>query len=438
MLMRKTALATLAAVLALGSTTLAACSGSQVNGSESGGKVTISMLVDNVDWTVKSANALADAFNASHPNITVEIEAKPGGTDGDNLIKTKLSTGEMNDLFQYNTGSLLQALNPATQLVPVTSESFMTSVQDSFVQTVTVDGQAYGVPFGQATGGGILYSKEVYQKLGLQIPKTWKEFMANNATIKEAGIDPVVQTYGSTWTAQILVLSDFHNVLAADPQWADEYTAGKAKFSQEPAIKGFERLQEIYDAGYLNKDFASTKDVQGLQMLVDGTAAQYPMLTSTVANLTSMGEGATDKVGFFAQPGEDASSNGITLWTPSAIYIPKTTEGSTLEAAKEFLSWMVTPEACDIQNSAVSPTGPYMVKGCVLPDDVPAAVSDLQKYVDAGQESLALEFLSPVKGPNLEKIAVEVGSGMTSAKDGAARYDEDVKKQAQQLGLEGW
>ena len=50
----------------------------------------------------------------------------------------------------------------------------------------------------------------------------------------------------------------------------------------------------------------------------------------------------------------------------------------------------------------------------------------------------ALEFLSPVKGPALEQITVEVGSGLRSAEDGAELYDQDVKKQAQQLGLEGW
>jgi hypothetical protein len=33
---------------------------------------------------------------------------------------------------------------------------------------------------------------------------------------------------------------------------------------------------------------------------------------------------------------------------------------------------------------------------------------------------------------------VEVGSGLRSAADGAALYDKDVKKQAQQLGLKGW
>jgi raffinose/stachyose/melibiose transport system substrate-binding protein len=49
-----------------------------------------------------------------------------------------------------------------------------------------------------------------------------------------------------------------------------------------------------------------------------------------------------------------------------------------------------------------------------------------------------LEFLSPIKGPNLEQICVAVGTGQMDAATAAADYDEDVKKQAQQLGLPGW
>lgn len=43
-----------------------------------------------------------------------------------------------------------------------------------------------------------------------------------------------------------------------------------------------------------------------------------------------------------------------------------------------------------------------------------------------------------MKGPSLDQIAVQVGSGITNAKTGAAQYDKDVRKQAQQLGLPGW
>ena len=70
---------------------------------------------------------------------------------------------------------------------------------------------------------------------------------------------------------------------------------------------------------------------------------------------------------------------------------------------------------------------------------MPQVAKDIQPYIDKpGASSLALEFLSPIKGPALEQITVEVGSGIRSAKDGAELYDQDVKKQAQQLGLEGW
>ena len=82
--------------------------------------------------------------------------------------------------------------------------------------------------------------------------------------------------------------------------------------------------------------------------------------------------------------------------------------------------------------------GPFMVNGCELPADVPAAIKDVTNYVDEKKVTPALEFSSPVKGPALEQITVEVGSGIRPAQDGAELYDQDVEKQAQQLGLEGW
>jgi raffinose/stachyose/melibiose transport system substrate-binding protein len=250
----------------------------------------------------------------------------------------------------------------------------------------------------------------------------------------------VIQTYGETWTSQLFVLGDFHNVAAADPAFADNYTANKAKYATSPAaLKGFEHTEAVHDAGYENKDFASAKLPDGLKMLATGKGAHYPILSGVVANMIATYPDAAKTVGLFALPGDDAATNGLTLWTPGGIYIPKTTTGDKLDAAKKFLAFVASPDGCKSQSEAGAPTGPYAVKGCELPADVPQAIKDMQPYLDKpGASSLALEFLSPVKGPSLEQITVEVGSGIRKAKDGAARYDEDVKKQAQQLGLAGW
>lgn len=430
--------------LATGALALTACApgslGTTSSGSAAGSaaSVTITYLVDNSDQSVKPAETLVEAFNAANPGITVKLDTRAQGTDGDNVVKTRLATGDMAEVFAYNSGSLMAALDPAKNLVPLTGEPFMANVQDAFKQSVTSGNEVYGAPVGGATGGGILYNKLVYADLGLEVPKTWADFMANNAKIKDAGIDPVIQTYGDTWTSQLFVLADFANVTAIQPDWADKYTANQAKYVDEPALTSFKRLEEVHKAGYLNKDFASAKNAQGLQKLVDGTGAHYPMLTFVIGAYSALSDTAAEDIGFFAQPGDDAARYTLTSWSPGGAYIPTTATGDKLEAAKKFVAFIASTEGCDAMTKGLTPSGPYMIEGCTLPEGLPAAVNDLQQFYTDGNVSPALEFLSPIKGPNLEKITVEVGSGITSAVDGARRYDEDVKKQAQQLGLEGW
>jgi raffinose/stachyose/melibiose transport system substrate-binding protein len=433
-MVKKPAGVLMALAIAIG---IAACGGDD-GGGGAGENVTLSMLTANSEQAVKPAKALIAAFEKKNPNINVKLEAGPQGSELDNLIKTRLATGEMNDVFVYLAGSLFRALKPEQQLQPLNDEPWVANLDGTYKKTVTVNGQVYGAPFGSAFSGGVLYNKKIYDKLGLEIPKTWDEFMANNAKVKKAGIDPVIQSYGETWTSQLFVLADYHNVATQVPDWDKKYTANQTKYAQEPAIEGFRHLEEVHKAGYLNKNFASVKFPPALSMLARGKGAHYPALTIIVPNLKTSDPDKIDDVGFFALPGTDAASNGITLWLPLSTYIPKTTTGAKLDAAKKFVEFIASPEGCEVQSKAYAPTGPYMLKGCELPSDVPAAVKDLQPYVDEGKLTPALEFLSPVKGPALEQITVEVGSGLRSAQDGAKLYDEDVKKQAQQLGLEGW
>src|ERR1041385_1283784 len=98
-------------------------------------KVTLTYLVDNSQNTVETSQALVDAYQKLHPNVTILIEQRLGGTDGDNIVKTRLSTGDMDDIFFYNSGSLLQALNPSDTLVDLSKEAFIGNVVESFLPT---------------------------------------------------------------------------------------------------------------------------------------------------------------------------------------------------------------------------------------------------------------------------------------------------------------
>jgi raffinose/stachyose/melibiose transport system substrate-binding protein len=406
---------------------------------EAAAPVKLTYLVDDGETDQLIVHTVAEAYMKLHPNVTIEIENRPGGGDGDNVVKTRLATGEMTDVFFYNAGSLLQALNPSDTLVDLTNEPFMANVDDAFKQTVAQNGKVFGTPSQTAMAGGILYNKQVFADLGLSVPKSWAEFEANNEKIKAAGIAPVIATYGDTWTSQLFVLADYYNVQATNPDFAAEYTANKAKYATTPAaMAGFEYLAEGFEKGWYQQDFATTKFEEGLKLLADGQGAQFPMLSFALATIATNSPDKVNDIGFFAQPGPAADKNGATIWMLSANYIPKTTTGDKLELAKDFLAFTVSPEAVAVLNEKVPPSGPYLIKGAKLPENVLPAVKDIAAYIESGNSAPALEFLSPVKGPSLEQICVAVGTGQMTPAEAAANYDKDVEKQAQQLGLAGW
>ncbi|MEW1708580.1 extracellular solute-binding protein [Microbacterium sp. NPDC089190] len=417
---------------------LAGCSGGAGGGSADG-KVEITFLTTNGDDSIATGNALISAFEKANPDITVTLNTRPGGTEGDNLVKTQLSTGEMDDVFFYNTGSLFQALNPDQTLVDLADESWVSEVTDNFKTVVSTDSGTYGAPLGTSMAGGIAYNTKVFSDLGISVPTDWSSLAAAAEKIKAAGITPIEQTYGDTWTSQLFLLADFGNVLTQDRKWAEDFTANQAKFAQEPALAGFTHLQDAFDKGLFNADFATATAAEGSAALATGKAAMYPMLSSAVlSNIKQSTPDAVDDIGFFAMPADKAANTTLTVWEPNAVYIPKSTDGAKLDAAKKFVSFVNSSEGCDVQNANFVAGGPFSISSCSVPSDAAPLVAEIQKYVDEGKSAPALEFLSPVKGPNLENIAISVGSGISSAQDGAAAYDDDVKKQAQQLGLAGW
>jgi raffinose/stachyose/melibiose transport system substrate-binding protein len=200
-------------------------------------------------------------------------------------------------------------------------------------------------------------------------------------------------------------------------------------------MAGFQHLQEGFEKGWWQKDYATTRFEQGLKMLADGEVAQYPMLTQVMPTIATNWPDKVNDIGFFAQPGPDAAKNGATVWMPLAFYIPKTSKN--IEVAKDFLAFVASTAGTDAITAKVKPAGPYLIKGAKLPDDVLPFVNDLNGYINSGNAYPALEFLSPVKGPSLEQI-----TGRGSA-DGCCRrsanYDRcgEAGETARLAGLVG-
>lgn len=401
-----------------------------------GEKVTVTLLMPNTE-NRDGLNAVIEKMEKDL-NIATEVELRPGGAEGENILRTRLAVGESTDIHLFNSGALLGTLNPAKNFRELNDQPYIDKFDEAYKQTVTFDGKIYGIPSSGTNAGGWLYNKKAYEELGLSIPKTWDELMENCEKIKAAGKTAVIGSFANDWTSQLILLADYYNVQAEEPDFAEKFDRNEAKYHNTPAaFKAFEKMAEVYEKGFLNEDYNATTLEQALKMLVDGDGIHYPMLTNQIQNIeTNHGREAADNIGFFPQPGDDPDNVGVTIWIPNSFIFYK--ESPNIDACLKWAEYYVSDEAVELYASVISPTGPYVIRGPQLPDNVYPAIKDMLQYFEAGKTAPALEFITSVKAPNSPQICIQALGGLKSPEECAKEYDDDVEKQAKQLGLEGW
>ena len=116
----------------------------------------------------------------------------------------------------------------------------------------------------------------------------------------------------------------------------------------------------------MNKDYASLTNVNALKELATGQGAQYPMITTVISNVVQSNPDQVNDIGYFAMPTESGDPHA-TVWEANGAYIPKSTTGDKLTAAKKLIAFINSSKGCDIQNSAGVPAGPFAISSCKVP-----------------------------------------------------------------------
>jgi len=201
-------------------------------------------------WTwrpedVAAYQKLLAAFEKQNPGIHVVLTAQKN-TEYNTILSASLSGGSGPDVFQSRAYGGLETfaqsgyMEPLDKYVPELKGFNKASLGGA---TSIKDGKVYGVPFASQTLF-IYYNKKVYKELGLSVPETWDQFMANLAAMKKAGVQPLANGAKDGWTLEVLLGAICPNFYGAN----DFYTAvtkGKTNF-QDPRFKAsIDKLKEL-------------------------------------------------------------------------------------------------------------------------------------------------------------------------------------------------
>ncbi len=365
---------------------------------------------------------------------TVEVEAIPGGDEGENIKLVRLATGGLADIYMASIGAKFTEFDPVNNCLDISGEPWVDNIADGYREVGTYDGGVYIVPADTSNAAGVLYNTKVFDELGLEIPETWDEFLQCCETIQAAGITPIAAPNSKPTNSQIPFLMNYYYVQLENPDFAEQYTAHEIDLdSSEAFLRGLQKLSDMVP--YLNEDFLSTGMDECALMLGEGTAAMMVIRTNILTTMENNCPEAIPDIDFFPLPDVDPETRGISYWLPMGYAINKDAEEP--ELAKKWCEFVTTQEGIDAYCSAVTPAGTFMVNGVTMPEGAYPALVTAQEWIDTAS-SPVMEYFCPIKGSNQATITSMISSGEITAEDGLQQIMEDNVVDAQQKGLEGW
>ena len=308
------------------------------------------VFADGDDNFKTEMNKIVDNFNAANPDITITIEPGDGGSYSE-FLKTKDSVGEFPDMMEMRDTAMYVR---AGKIAPLSDD-----VKALFTSTVDFDGVTYTAPFSGANTMGIMYNKKYFADNGLEIPKTWDEFITLCQTIKDKGdMSPLVVGGGDVWHVGFLYdLCYANDVMETDPDFIEECYKGEKDFSDPNYQKAVTDLAEVLS--FAQDGWASTPDAQITTFFVNDMSA---MMFSGTHMFGQISEAAPDfEYGWFAVPDRDGKINllgGGTAggWALSAEAAKDPDKQAAFDAfCKYFFSSDVYGEYCE-QMAAIPTT----------------------------------------------------------------------------------
>lgn len=130
--------------------------------------------------------ALVDAFNESHDDINVTLEAY--GDDFDTKLSAGMGAGDAPDvMYMWNYPAYSEALEPLDSYIESEGEDYVDNFYEAVLEYNSLDGVLYGIPVGMSTHG-LYYNAEIFEAAGLDVPDetwTWDDVVEAAAIITE-------------------------------------------------------------------------------------------------------------------------------------------------------------------------------------------------------------------------------------------------------------
>ena len=292
-----------------------------------------------VTWdatTTAYLTAQKEAFEASHPGVTIEYVDCESGNEYGVKVSTMLAGGDTSDVIMLKENDQVVQWQASGFAAPLTDYigSYDMSGFVGIEKNYAIDGVQYGIPF-RSDFWVLFYNKDLFDAAGVEYPTndmTWDQYaeLAKKLTDKEKDI------YGT----------HYHTWLSTVANWAvcgTDYTLADGNYDN--LLYFYKLYQDLEDYGAC-MSFADLK-ASGLKYgaaFENGNIAMMPMgywQVSTFINDIKAGT-ASLNWGIVAVPHAEGVAAGSSFGNMTGVMMNAKSEKKDL--AWEYMSWLCGPE----------------------------------------------------------------------------------------------
>jgi N,N'-diacetylchitobiose transport system substrate-binding protein len=332
----------LLAALCVASLIVAACGGGDNNSkSSTQSGSTPAKLSGSIDvWIMDPGSpklqsvvkSYATSFQATNPGTKVNIQFVPWAQAHDKFT-TALAGGKVPDVAEMGTtwtpefadeGAFEQVSKPAQgQYV------------SSLVDAATVDGKLWGKPW-YAGARGLIYRKDVLQKAGVAVPKTWDELLAASKAIKAKvpGISPMGYT-GLTEHMYLPTIWQAGGQIAT--QNGENWTSA---LNSPQAVKAIQFYTDFYKEGLTPKASIGWEEPDAQEAFINGDIAMLVAGGWTYNSIIQTKPGMKSRVGTALEP---AGPSGKDTAFAGGSHLVVFKESKDRDLANAFVDYMLKP-----------------------------------------------------------------------------------------------
>lgn len=214
---------------------------------------------------------LLEKFQGLYPTIDI-IDNSVGGEDFLMSLKIDFLSGNDPDVFGLWPGSDIRTLiekNKVKSMTPILEEDkrWLNSFGEEGFNYVTHNGEIYGLPF-EIIYEGLFVNQDIFDALGLEIPRTYEELKALITPLRMAGYIPIAynDTPEGSFLYQNMVMS-----LAGKDGVENPYNSNGSLHSAFG--KALYYMKELYDLGAFPENAMSLTDHERNRLFIEKKAA---------------------------------------------------------------------------------------------------------------------------------------------------------------------